>query len=340
MLRCRTADFVEPDMNWEAEEYERAGIDFRAFSLVDEDIDTVVAHIGDAHVLVVDRTPVTAQLIERLPDVRLIIRHGDGYDNVAVAAATASGIAVANKPGFWSTEAAEHAMVLTLVVASHLPLQQAIAARNGQDPQMPWDRTRIYPIPRLRGRTVGVLGFGRTGSHYARLMHTLGCPVIVHDHRKPPEEIRAAGYYPVGFPTLLKEADVLSLHVPATEKTNGLIDATALASMKKDAILINIARGTIVNTDALTSALEKNHLRGAGLDVTEPEPLPPNHPLLSNPNVVVTPHLAWYSDEAMWAMRRSIVEDVMNLAEGIMPATVVNPEVFQGNRQRNAISLA
>ena len=339
MLRCRTTDYVEPDMAWEVEEYRRAGIDFKAFSLVGADPETILKEAGDAHVLIVDQTPVGANLIKGLSEAKLIIRHGDGYDNVDVSAATAAGIAVANKPGFWSVEAAEHAMVLTMVVAAHLPVQQQVAARIGHAPGAPWDRTKVYPIPRLRGRTVGVMGFGRTGAHYARLMHNLGCPVMVYDHRKPPEEIRAAGFYPVDFGTLLAESDVLSLHVPATEKTTGLFDRTTLDRMKNDAILINISRGTIVDTKALTTALQEGRLRGAGLDVTDPEPLPREHPLLVMPNVVITPHLAWYSEEAMWAMRRSIVEDVINLSQGIMPATVVNPAVLPETAEYSATSL-
>ncbi len=339
MLRCRTADFVEPDMDWEAEHYRQAGVDFKAYALSTADVKTLAAYVGDAHVLIVDQTPVGAELIARLTDARLIIRHGDGYDSVDVDAATAAGIAVANKPGFWSMEAAEHAMVLTMVVAAHLPLQQQVAARIGRAPEEPWRRSLLYPIPRLRGRTVGIFGFGKIGRHYARFMHTLGCPVIVYDHRKQPEAIRAEGYYPVDFDTFLRESDILSIHTPATEQTRGRFNRETIGKMKQDAVLINTARGSIVDTDALTEALQTGRLRGAGLDVTDPEPLPQDHPLLRMPQVVVTPHLAWYSEEAMWAMRESIVEDVINLAQGIMPTSVVNPEVLPETPGHSSRSL-
>jgi len=260
--------------------------------------------------------------------LRLIIRHGDGYDNVDVAAATGAGVAVANKPGFWSLEAAEHAMVLTLAVASRLHVQQDVAARTGQPADTPWDLARVYPIPRLRGRTVGVMGYGRTGSHYARLMYGLGCSVIVHDRSTPGSVIREAGFRPVSFDALVRESDVLSLHVPATTATAGLFDARMLRRMKNDSILINTARGSIVVTEDLTAALRSGHIRGAGLDVTDPEPLPRDHRLLRMPQVVVTPHLGWYSEEAMWAMRRSILDDVLNFSRGILPRSIVNPEVL------------
>lgn len=327
-VRCRTADFVEPDMDWEAEQYRRGKIDFAAFSLKNAGREELLRHVGDGHVLVVDQTRIDADTIALLPETRLIIRHGDGYDNVDITAATAANIAVANKPGFWSIEAAEHAMALTVAVATRLPVQQAIAARRGADPDAPWDRSRVYPIQRLPGQTVGVLGYGRTGSHYAHLMHGLGCSVIVHDRSTSPETLRAAGYRPVTLDELVAESDVLSLHVPATEETVGLVDAAFLNRMRTGAILINIARGSLVDTPALTAALNTGKLRGAGLDVTSPEPLPQDHALLGMPQVVVTPHLAWYSEEALWAMRRSIVTDVINFSRGVLPQTVVNPEVI------------
>lgn len=322
-------------MDWEAEEYRRAGVDFRAFSLRDADENTVAESVADAHVLIVDQTRVTADLIARIPDLGLIIRHGDGYDNVDVAAATGAGVAVANKPGFWSLEAAEHAMVLTLAVASRLHVQQEVASRTGQPADSPWDLTRVYPVPRLRGRTVGVMGYGRTGSHYARLMYGLGCTVIVHDRSAPGELIREAGFRPVGFDALVQESDVLSLHVPATTATAGLFDARMIGRMKAGSILINTARGSIVVTEDLTRALRSGHIRGAGLDVTDPEPLPADHPLLKMNQVVVTPHLGWYSEEAMWAMRRSILEDVVKFSQGILPRSIVNPEVLPEEESRS-----
>lgn len=334
MFRCRTTDYVEPDMEWERERYALAGIDFAAFQLRGAPAEEILACAGDGHVLVVDQTRITAELLGRLDHTVLVIRHGDGYDSVDIDAATAAGIAVANKPGFWSAEAAEHAVTLTLAVASRLGHQQQEAAAGALRGH--WDLHTVYPISRLRGRTVGVFGYGKIGHHYARMMHALGFHVIVHDRSCPEDHLTAAGYRSVSFQELLHHADILSLHVPATRQTVGLFDGAALRRMKRGSVLINTARGSLVHTDDLVAVLRAGHLSGAGLDVTEPEPLPAGHPLFSMPQVVITPHLGWYSEEAMWEMRRSIVEDVINAARRVPPASLVNHDVLENRDSRAA----
>lgn len=335
MIRCRVTDFVEPDLNWEAESYESTGVDFKAFQLRNADAAQLVRELSDAQVLVVDQAKITRAVLEGLPEVKLIIRHGDGYDNVDVAAATELGIAVANKPGFWSEEVADQALVLALAAVRKIGVQRIIAARTGQTADSLWNLKAAFPLARLRALTVGVIGFGKIGRHFAAKTAALGMKVVVHDAMIEARVIQEAGYSAVSFEELLAVSDIVSPHVPATPQTTGLFTAQTLAMMKPTAILVNSSRGAVVVTDDLVAALRNGVIAGAALDATSPEPLPQDHPLLSMPNVIVTPHLGWYSEDAMWEMRRSIVEDVIALGSGKLPVSVVNPDVLKRENSRN-----
>ncbi len=318
-------DHVEPDLKWEQQQYDMKNIDFSAYQLRSASESELISTVGDADVLVVDQVRLTESVLRACPDLKLVIRHGDGYDNVDVPAASSLGIAVANKPGFWSEEVADHALMLVIALTQKLQVQQRIARRIDVPAGSGWDIRPVFSMSRLRGLTAGIVGFGKTGRSLGEKLTALGLTVLATD---PCVADTSVSF--VSLEELLQRADVVSLHVPATESTRGLFNAETFGKMKRGAVLINCSRGTVVNTMDLLEALEQKHIGGAGLDTTDPEPLPPDHPLLSLPNVIVTPHLAWYSEDALWEMRRSIVSDVIAMKDGQLPASTLNRDVLDG----------
>jgi len=331
-VNCIVTDYVEPDLEWEATQYASQGVSFQALQLRTAWEAEVIARVCEADVLVVDQTPISAAIIEAMPNCKLIIRHGDGYDNLDLEAATKHGIACANKPGFWSREVAEHALGLSLALSLRLTDQQRVAANSHTLAATAWDLSRAMPQHSISGWTCGVVGFGKIGTRVTDYLRRLCSRVVVCDPYVSPDVIHAEGAESVGIDELLGVSDLVTLHVPATEETIGFMDSNRIGAMKPGAMLVNTARGSIVRTEDVVDALRSGRLGGVALDVTNPEPLPPEHPLFSLPNVIVTPHLGWYSEEALWSMRKSIVQDVLRAADGKLPSTIVNPEVLsRGN---------
>ena len=249
------------------------------------------------------------------PNLTVISRVGVGYDNVDVAAATVAGVTVCNTPMAPTVSTAEHTIALLLAITKHLPHQIAHARRG----------LRGEPIGRsleLDGRVLGLIGLGRIASRVAIVARALGMSVVATDPGVATSPVEGVAL--VEFRELLATSDVVSLHTPALPSTVRLIDAETLAAMKPGAYLVNCARGVLVDHDALLAAIDNGHLAGAGLDVTEPEPLPQGHPLLARPNVIVTPHVA----SASVAGRRRLYEHSIGNALAVLegrPADIVAP---------------
>ncbi len=249
------------------------------------------------------------------PRLTVISRVGVGYDNVDVADAAAAGVIVCNTPEAPMVSTAEHTLALMLAVTKHLPHQQARAAEG----------LKGEPIGRaleLDGRVLGLVGIGRIASRVAVAAQALGMRVIATDPAvsQPPVD----GVEMASLDDLLALSDVISLHAPALPSTIGMIDAVALAKMKPGAYLVNCARGPLVDTDALVAALDSGHLGGAGLDVTDPEPLPVGHRLLDRHDVIVTPHVASASVAGRRRLYAHSIDNALAVLAG-RPASVVEP---------------
>ena len=226
-----------------------------------------------------------AALMNRAPELKVISRTGIGYEKVDVAAATERGIAVCIAPDGPTVSTAEHTIALMMMVAKNIKHSEQELRGGGSD-----FYARHTGIE-LEGLTLGLVGYGRIARHVARIAAAVGMDVIAYDPYLDPDmfaDARSA----VSLDELLAKAAVVSIHIPLTDENQGLFDAALLAKMKPGSILINTARGGLVDLNALEAALEEGHLFGAGLDVTEPEPLPCDHPLLARTDVVVTPHVA------------------------------------------------
>jgi phosphoglycerate dehydrogenase-like enzyme len=254
-----------------------------------------------------------ASRIARAPRLRVISRSGIGYDNVDVDAAARAGVVVCNAPMAPTVSTAEHAMALLLATTKHLP-EQIAWARAGRP------ATGTARAIELDGRVLGLVGFGRIASRLAAAAQGLGMSVVAHDPFVV--ESTVPGVELTDLDGVFREADVVSLHCPATEATRHLVNADRLAMMKRGSHLVNCARGSLVDHDALLQALDAGQLAGAALDVTDPEPLPPGHPLLERDDVIVTPHVA----SSTTAGRRRLYEHAIDNALAVLagrPATIV-----------------
>ncbi len=283
----------------------------------------LVQLVGDADAILTCFAHVTPAVVRAGEKLRVIGRYGIGVDNIAVEEATRRGIPVTNVPAYCLDEVAEHVLALIFCLERGIHHYDR-AVREGN-----WALAVGQPIRRIAGRTLGVIGFGRIGRTVAQRAQALGMRVIVHDSRTDAATIAAAGAEPVALLGLAARADFITLHVPATADTEGLIDARFLAEMRPDAYLINTARGAVVDQDALTQALAERRIAGAGLDVFVPERLAPDHDLLAQPGLVATPHVAFYSEESVAELATLAARNVATVLAGERAVDTVNPEVYE-----------
>lgn len=262
-------------------------------------------------VIVRSTTVITRESLARTTRLRAIGRAGAGLDNVDVDAATEKGIAVFNTPDANTISAAELTFGLILALARRIPAADRSMKAGA------WDRERFMGFE-LSGKTLGLVGVGRIGTEVASRAHAFGMRVVASDPALEPERARSLGIEAMPFNDVLAAADIVSLHVPLTPATRGMIDDDALARMRPGALLVNAARGGVVEEAALVRALESGRLAGAALDVFEIEPLPPDHPLRSLENVVLTPHIGARTTEAQENVSRHValaVRDALLLGD-------------------------
>ena len=282
--------------------------------------DELLQHISGADAilsLLTDR--IDAELLDTVPDLKVVSNFAVGYDNIDVPACTARGVAVCTTPDVLTETTAEFAMALIFAVARQI-VPAARAAYEG-------DWKTWYPL-RFLGRdlassTIGIVGLGRIGLHLANMADALGWKVVYFDPSSQDDRFER-----LEMNELLERADIVSTHTPLNEHTRGLIGKDALARMKPDSILINTSRGPVVDTDALVEALEQGKLAGVGLDVTDPEPLPADHPLYSFERVTIAPHIASATHATRQEMARLSVDNVLAVLNGTEPPHCLNPEVL------------
>ena len=260
-----------------------------------------------------------------------IIRAGVGYNNIDIEAAAARGIVVCNVPDYGSEDVADHALMMLLAVARRL-VDSHLAIRAGG-----WDHQLIVGAPRMRGRTLGIVGCGRIGTAMALRAKALGMRVLYYDPYVKPGTDKAIGIIQADtLHELLAESDVVSLHCYLDECSHHLMNAQAFAAMKPGAILINTARGPVVDQNALVDALNSGQVGGAGIDVTEREPLDDDR-LRYHPRVLLTPHVAFYSVEGFLEMRLKAAQEARRLLLGQTPRNPVNLHLIPQGRRRLSV---
>ena len=284
--------------------------DWLSISIVDEtDKETFAREMRDADVLLHVLERVTPAVIQQAPRLRLIQKLGIGVDTIDLDASRARGIAVCNMPGANTRAVAELTLLLMLATLRRLSdLDRQTRAGRG------WtlDSGLLDSLGELGGRTVGLIGFGAVARCLTPMVRGVGASVIYTSRSEAP----AAGATCVSLPALLSDADVISLHLPLNHETASIIDERAIDAMKRGAIVVNTARGGLVDYDALHRALASGRLRGAALDVFASEPVNPAHPLFQLPNVVVTPHLAWFTAETLQRGLGIFAENCKRLRDG------------------------
>ena len=267
--------------------------------------------------------PVRESVIAAAQKCKVIARYGIGLDNIDVEAATAHGIIVTNVPAYCIDEVSDHAMGLLLACARKIS-RFDWAVRSGT-----WDQNIGPKMHRIRGKTLGIVGFGRIGQAIIPKAKAFGLTINVCSPRTDPKRIQKAGAEKVSFSELLATSDFITIHAPLTQETEHLFSDAEFRAMKPTAFLINTARGGIVDTAALTTALCYGEIAGAGLDVLETEPPNENEELLTLNNVVVTPHAAFVSEDAILELEVTAARCVAQVLTGQLPESVVNPSVLE-----------
>ncbi len=290
-----------------------AGID-ADLEVADGDMEQVLAVASDADAILNTYLPWDEPALARLDRCRIIARYGIGVDNIDLEAARRHDIVVTNVPDYSVEEVAVHALTLLLAALRRLPTAQKMVAEGK------WGIDGVRPIRRLSLLTVGLLGYGRIGRRLGAFFEAVGADLIVHDPYLRPDPV---GPSLVGFDELLERADIISIHAPLTPETRGIIDADAVARMRPGAILVNTSRGPLVDLDAVTAALADGRLGAAALDVFDREPLDAER-IDGVPNLIATPHMAYYSEEALAESQRKAATQVVKVLTGEPPDYQVN----------------
>jgi len=314
MARFLITDHDFPDLELEQALFRDAGVEFTVAQCRSEE-DVIEASAG-CQGLLVQYAPVNAKVFAARPEIRIASRYGAGFDTINVADAREFGIWVANSPDYGVGEVATHALALALASLRHVALYDR-DIRAGK-----WHYTSGGTIRRASDLTLGILGLGRIGKRMAHLARdcfgkVIACDPYLIDGDFPAYVGRA------DLATLFRSAELVSIHVPLNRETSGLVDRSLLDLMQPGSILINTARGAVVNSDDLIDALESGRLDAVGLDVLPTEPPPCDHPLLTHPRALLTPHAAFYSDAAEVELRRKAVQNLVDWARTGRPQYVV-----------------
>ena len=269
--------------------------------------------------------PITAEVMARMPRCRIIARYGIGVDTIDLDAATEAGIIVTNNPTYCIEEVAEHTLAMLLSAARKITFYDRQVRGGG------WAVPPGKPMYRVAGSTVGLIGFGNIARRVAAAAAALEMRVLYSDPFVEPGQFDVPGEK-AELAEVLEQADYVCVHAPLTPQTRGMLGAEAFARMKSSAVLINCSRGPIVDTAALIDALDAGQIAGCALDTTDPEPLPEDHTLRTRENVIINPHAAWYSEQAMEGLQRGAPNEVRRVLEGRWPVNVVNRAVKGRNR--------
>ncbi len=285
-------------------------------------------HVQDADAIMTCWRTIPPEVVSAAEQCRVIARYGIGLDNIPVALATELGIVVANVPDFCLDELTDQVMAGILALSRQLPALDA-SVKRGE-----WTRNTAVPLRQLRGQTLGLLGFGNTARHLVPKAQAFGLKVLAYTPRLAAADLPDGVVLAQSFQNLLERSDWLSIHAPLTADTTGLFDDRAFATMKESAVLINTSRGAIIDEPALNRALTCGSIAGAVLDVLTTEPPASDIPWRNHPNVLMTPHSAFLSEESLQTLAARTAHNVASVLQGHVPDSVVNPEVLDQDNCR------
>lgn len=272
----------------------------------------------DADAIIVCYAKITAEVINSLTNCKVIGRTGLGVDNIDIPAAAAKDITVTYVPDYCLHEVSDHAMALLLAMARKVPLANKLAQQGR------WEMPSVQPIYRLGGRVLGLVGFGNIPRTMVPKAKAFGLKVITSDPFVSEDLLKELDVENFSFEDMLAQSDFVSVHAPLLPQTRGLMNAEAFAKMKKGAVVINTARGPLIDEDALLAALDSGHLGGAALDVITTEPMPKDSPLIGRDNLILTPHTGFYSVESLIELQTKCATDVAHVLQGEAPVYPAN----------------
>jgi glycerate dehydrogenase len=283
--------------------------------------DSIVDRARGAEIVLTNKTPLTAEIMEQLPELQFIGELATGYDNIDVEAAAERGIPVSNVPAYSTASVAEHAVGLMLELTHRIGMHDR-AVQAGEWEESPDFSFWKTSLTELDGKRLGVVGYGRIGGRVGRAAHALGMDVLGSTHSSEPET-DLERFEAVDNDELFARADIVSLHCPLTGETRQLVDAERLGTMKESAFLVNTGRGELIDEPALADALREGTIAGAAVDVVSEEPIESDNPLLEAPNCIITPHIAWTSLEARERLMETTANNIAAYLDG-EPHNVVN----------------
>lgn len=316
---------VITDYQYKSIETERRIIEGAGFELFDYQAkkeEELISLVKDADAVITQYSDINSRVIESMERCKAIIKYGIGVNNIDCRAAGKKGVFVCNVPDYGVDEVSDHAVAMILALGRKLPILQN-AFRRGD-----WGYSSVVPLKRLSECTVGLIGFGRIPQMVAKKLQVFGIKVLAYDPYVSKEKAESLGVTLTDTETIYKTVDFLSVHCPLTEATLHMIGIEELRKMKPTAIVVNTARGGIIEESALIQALKQGIIAGAGVDVFEQEPVSEDHPLLKMENVIATPHSAWYSETAISSLQRKVAEEVVNILQGNKPFHCVNQKNF------------
>lgn len=291
--------------------------------LPDEPDQSDLAQASDAEALIVGGSPVTAELLGAFDRLRLLVRAGVGVDRIDMNAATRRGVAVTNVSDYARYEVADHTLLLMLAATRQLTYFRAQASRH-------WLSIDHRPVMRLQGRRLGIIGLGRIGTAVTERAQALGMEVVAHDPGIDSDSFARARTAAVPLDELLATSNVISLHAPLTPDSHHILDQAAFDGMQRSPVVINTARGGLIDTAALIRALDTGAVSAAGLDVLEEEPDLGALSLLNRDDVIITPHVAWYSQDSQQQLGRTAAQLALDFVQHRIRPHVLNPEAVAG----------
>lgn len=303
-------DYEFENLKYEEDVFKESGLDIEFVKAQCKTEDEVAEQAKHADAILNQYAPISSRVIESLENAKVISRYGVGVNTIDLDAANEKGITVANVPDYGMEEVSNHALALLLSWARKVTLL------NNEVKKGNWDFKACVPIHRFNNQTVGVLGFGRIPRRFIEKVKPLGFKLAAYDPFVSAEDMASAGVQKMELDEIISEADYLSVHVPLIKDTFHLLNADRFSQMKKNAVIINTARGPIIDEKALIEALENGNIAGAALDVAEEEPISIDSPLLHMDNVIITPHSAWYSEEAMVELRQKAAKNIVQVLKG------------------------
>lgn len=306
-MKVIITDCDHENIEIETKIFNEAGIEFELKCARTEE--EVIEQCGGADIFIVQYARISEKVMEALPELKYVVRYGVGVDTVDVEAAVRHGVQVGNVPDYGMNEVADHALAMMLMMLRKVYMMDRFTKSSD------WDYTKAIPVHRFSEQTAGIVGMGRIGRNFAEKASALGFRVIGYDPQMKQGD-RIGETEIVSFEQLVSQSDAISLHCPA-DGNRDLFDREVFEQMKDSAVIINAARGGIINEQDLDKALREGIIGGAALDCMSSEPMAPDSPIFENENLIVTPHMAWYSEEAAMELKRKVAKEAVRFAQGL-----------------------